>query len=569
MKTALVVDSDLSFGFWLARGLDHAGYQAYPSKTVADATTLVDELRIQVDLLVLNAALAESAEWIETLRGANERLRVVALIGDQPRLAGIAARVDLCCRKPDRNDDAKLSEWIEHVEELLPVTLFGAAFANSVLFRKCAGALVWRATHTQTAAPCWKEWEGRTIDGRFQLERCLGSRDQSAVFLTHYGYGAPEPAAIRVVLNESVDREILLPRWERAAALSHPGLVRLFHMGNSESGGTALSYLVMEYAEENLADVLKQRPLTASETRDTLAPVLDALSYLHSRGLVHGRVKPSNILAIADQLKISSDGLHQAGEQPAALEDGGMYDAPESTAGFISPAADVWSLGITLVEALTQRPVVPKRSQHKVPNLPVTLPPLFLDIARQCLQPDPQRRETVEHLADRLRQAPAAEPAARPGMRRSLMRLWPYAIPAAALGLALSGILVRPRQTVKAVQLPPPPVQHVVPASALPPPPAQRHVSQQILPEISQTARDTIRGTLEVRVQARVDPSGTVTDAKLNEPGPSSYFANRTLDAARRWKFDPLPGQAAPENWMLRFDYTSTGTQASSERAAP
>jgi hypothetical protein len=53
----------------------------------------------------------------------NEELKVVTLIGDQPRLPGIAARVDLCCRKPDRNE-AKRLEWIGHVVSLPLFTLF-------------------------------------------------------------------------------------------------------------------------------------------------------------------------------------------------------------------------------------------------------------------------------------------------------------------------------------------------------------------------------------------------------------------------------------------------------------
>jgi serine/threonine-protein kinase Stk1 len=576
MKTALIVDADLSFGFWLARGLDHAGYQAYPAKTVSDAAVLLSELRIEVDLLILNAALAEPAEWIEGLRRSNERLRVVALIGDQPRMAGIGTRVDLCCRKPERHDDAKLREWIEHVEQLLPVSLFGAAFENSLLLRKCAGALVWRASRTGNAAPSWREWEGRTIDGRFQLERCLGGGDGSAVFLTRQDSGKAEPAAIRVVLNESVDREVLLPRWQRTAHLCHPGLIRLFHIGNAESGGTALSYLVMEYAEENLADVLKQRPLTASETRDMLAPVLDTLSYLHEQGLVHGRVKPSNIFSVGDQIKISSDGLCPAGEPGAAAPDLNSYDAPESTAGFLSPAADVWSLGITLVEALTQRPLAPKRLQHKPLKIPVALPPMFLDIARQCLQPDPQRRETVEHLADRLRQPLPAAPAPDSAALRSRFRLWPYAVPAAALGLALSGVLVRPDP--KTVRVAPPPVQPAPAAPAapavpppIPPPapPAMRRVREKVLPETSEAARATIHGMLEVRVQARVDASGNVADAKLDEPGPSRYFSGKALEAARRWKFDPEPTNRTPQDWLLRFDYTSSGAEASAAPVTP
>lgn len=569
MKTALIVDADLSFGFWLARGLDHAGYQAYPAKSAGDATALLGELGITVDLLILNAAVAEPSDWIESLRRSNESLRVVALIGEQPRLAGIGSRVDLCCRKPHRHDDAKLSEWIEHVEQLLPASLFGAAFENSLLLRKCAGALVWRASRTANKAPSWKEWEGRTIDGRFQLERCLGGGDRSALFLTHRDLGTSEPAAIRVVLNESVDREELLPRWQRTARLSHPGLIRLFHIGNAESGGTALSYLVMEYAEENLADVLKQRPLTASETRDMLEPVLDTLSYLHDQGLVHGRVKPSNIFSVGDQIKISSDALCPAGECGAGGPDLNSYGAPESTAGFLSPAADVWSLGVTLVEALTQRPLTPKQLQHKPPNIPVALPPLFMDIARQCLQPDPQYRETVEHLAHRLRQPSAALGAA---VSRSRFRAWPFAVPAAALGLALSGVLLRPDP--KTVHVAPPPAQLAAPAPVVlapavplpvPPPAASavRQIREKILPETSDTARATLHGMLEVRVQARVDATGTVVDAKLDEPGPSHYFATHALEAARRWKFDALPAEnSAAQEWLLRFDFTNKGAEA-------
>ena len=585
MKTALIVDSDLSFGFWLARGLDQAGYQAYPSKSVADAIAMVGELRLEIDLLILNAALADSAEWIETLRRSSEHLRVIALIGDQPRLPGIAARVDLCCRKPDQHDDARRRDWIAHAQELLPVGLFGAAFDTPVLLKKCAGALVWRANRTEPApVPVWKEWEGRTIDGRYCLAQCLGSADRSAVFLTERR-GA-QPAAIKVVAADAAHRDLLLSRWEHAAGLSHPGLVRLFDMGSCESSGTGVSYLVMECAEENLAEVLKQRPLSATETKELLEPVLDALAYVHSRGLVHGRIQPSNILAVSERLKISSDGLCPAGERVPASPGRRQYDPPERTAGFVSPAVDVWSLGITMVEALTQRPLTPKR-QHKPPALPVTLPPLFLDMARQCLQPDPERRETVEHLAGRLREAPFVEDAPGNLPRRSAFRLWPFSVPAVALGVALSGILLRPHQTPAAASSSPPPPPPAPaappppPADAAPvpepappdppPPPAVRHVSEQVLPEVSSSARDSIQGMLQVRIRARVDSSGTVVDAKLDGPSPSKYFVSHALDAAKRWKFDPLPdaAQAAPEDWILRFDFSKTGTDASGERVAP
>jgi TonB family protein len=94
---------------------------------------------------------------------------------------------------------------------------------------------------------------------------------------------------------------------------------------------------------------------------------------------------------------------------------------------------------------------------------------------------------------------------------------------------------------------------------------------QQVLPDVSQKARETIQGTLEVRVRARVGSSGGVMEATLESPGPSRYFAKRALEAAQRWKFAPLAGvsQSSPEEWVLRFDYTKADTQVSFERATP
>src|SRR5258708_20319723 len=70
----------------------------------------------------------------------------------------------------------------------------------------------------------------------------------------------------------------------------------------------------MEYAEENLSQFLPQRPLTPAEARDVLTPTLQALAFLHGQALVHGHGRPSNILSIEDQLKLSSDGISSAAE---------------------------------------------------------------------------------------------------------------------------------------------------------------------------------------------------------------------------------------------------------------
>jgi len=100
---------------------------------------------------------------------------------------------------------------------------------------------------------------------------------------------------------------------------------------------------------------------------------------------------------------------------------------------------------------------------------------------------------------------------------------------------------------------------------------ASGQVVRRIVPDVPQKARDTLQGTLRVRVSVRVDTSGSVTDAKLDSRGPSRYFGGLAMQAARHWKFDPPKsnGQAVPSEWALRFEFRRTVTKVFAERAAP
>src|ERR1700683_3850387 len=204
-------------------------------------------------------------------------------------------------------------------------------------------------------------------------------------------------------------------------------------------------YVVMEYAEENLSAVIARRPLDANEARALLGPVVDALAYIHARGFVHCRLKPSNIMADDDLLKISSDGLCRIGESSGSPGKPGAYDPPEAAGGRISPAGDVWSLGMTLTESLTQRLPVWERTNQAEPALPSNLPPEILDLARHCLRRDPQLRWSVADIAARLLpNAPAAPPKqmARGTQHFFARRRWGAAVIAV---LALAAIIAGPR----------------------------------------------------------------------------------------------------------------------------
>jgi TonB family protein len=274
----------------------------------------------------------------------------------------------------------------------------------------------------------WKQWEGQIVNARFLLRRYLGGSEHSAVFLSERGT-PPKKVAIKFIQLDEPDAQLQLSRWQEAAKLSHPHLLRTYDSGRCRLGDFDLLFVVMEYAEENLSQFLPQRPLTPAEARDVLTPMLQALAFLHGEGLVHGHVRPSNILAIEDQLKLSSDGISSLTEQvehsnlpaaepqqsaPAAsLRHPSPYDAPEITKGMVSPAGDIWALGVTLVEALTQHlPTVASSPYAQDLVVPDTLPALFLDIVRNCLQRDPQRRWTVVEIAARLNPASVAPSAA-------------------------------------------------------------------------------------------------------------------------------------------------------------
>jgi TonB family protein len=72
-------------------------------------------------------------------------------------------------------------------------------------------------------------------------------------------------------------------------------------------------------------------------------------------------------------------------------------------------------------------------------------------------------------------------------------------------------------------------------------------------------------------VRVRVAPSGNVAEAKLDSRGPSQYFAQPALEAARRWKFVPAKadGQEISSVWLLRFEFGRAGTKVLPVRRAP
>jgi TonB family protein len=472
---------------------------------------------------------------------------------------------------------------------------------------------------------------GQTVDGNFPLLQFLGGSKSAAVFLTERHDGDRiVKAAIKLIPAAPENNELQLSRWRMAAELSHPHLIRLFETGTCELGGLPLLYVVMECAEENLAQVLSQRALTPAEARAMLEPLLDALGYVHAKGLVHGHIKPANIMAIGEELKLSSDSLLRAGESAgsSAIADQSTvvhrdrYDPPESAPGFVppakgvSPAGDVWSLGLALVEVLTQHlPALDAAGQGSDLPLPAELPEPFLDIARHSLLQKPEDRWTVAQIAARLENRvpapqvgapvpevrtpvrpaqparPQASPAKRPNANRRANR---YVVPVVVGVVLLAAILLAPKLFHRHSETAPAPVvalqePAVQPAPPLPPQrialPAEDdaavrpasdaagpgEVIERVLPDVPPSARNTIQGTVRVTVRVDVDTSGDVQFAELAAPGPSKYFSTLAMQAAQHWGFRPpkVSGQSILSTWTLRFEFTRAGTTVTPTQVIP
>ena len=577
----------------------------------------------------------------------------------------------------------------------------------------------------------WTQSEGQIIDNKFRLQKYLAGTEHSAVFLTELPAPKSTKAAIKFIAADAATADRQLTAWTRASKLSHPHLLQIFQFGRCRLERMDLLYIVLQYAEEDLSQVLPERALTASETREMMAPLLDVVAYIHGKNFVHAHISPANILAADDHLKLSVDTIIPSGDTRPSSRKLDVYDAPETESSPLNSFSDLWSLGATLVEILTQHPPALPLDNQSNPTFPDNLPQPFLDIACHTLRRDSKRRWTIAEIAARLNPTAAAaaagqtqtpspispaavssvaaapgaipgtpaSPSAAPAIAASAATVAPAtvtppaisplavslskvsAVPAAKLptpsspapsqkvpsrpqpvratdttpkqGLVLPNYVVpllaavlilfaifslpkilgrRPASSTsasttsspvtepkpaasstsavaqpKAKSATPGSVKTALPkktleksASAVPPasaaaavpaPAALRtdtfpsanaansssassargDVLDQVLPEVSEKARGTIRGRVRVTVRARVDAAGNVSNADLESPGPSKYFADLAMKAAQRWEFSPPEnaGRSVPSEWLIRFEFSQTGTKASPQQIVP
>jgi len=430
-----------------------------------------------------------------------------------------------------------------------------------------------------------EQWVGQIVDGKFRLDRSLGGADRTAVFLIEKTPDSPSPRLIRLLESTSEGAAEQYARWQSSSRLSHPHLIQILETGRSEIGGQDVFYVVSEYGEENLAQIIPERALSADEAGQVLAAVLDALTYIHGQGLVHGRLKPSNIFAIGDTIKVSSDTLCPAGGPPAQGPAGYPYAAPESRVEPLTSSADVWSLGVTLSEVLTQHRLSIDWPREQL-TLPAGIPEPFREIVANCLQIDPAKRWTIRQIQERLSTERSLELRTKAPSSASLQsgpsKNWIYA---AVVALFILGFIFIPRlkpplpsgSTAEAPQ-PSAPQSSVDSAAASTPSAAvagqeccDGKVVERRTPRVSTGALHTIQGKIRVVVDLHVDEQGAVTSAQLKSPGPSRYFSERALEAGRGWKFKAPEENGKPiaSLWRVKFTFSHSAVNDSAEQVKP
>jgi tetratricopeptide (TPR) repeat protein len=206
---------------------------------------------------------------------------------------------------------------------------------------------------------------GKTVSGRFELERLAGSGGMGAVYRAR-DLTDGSTVAVKILTGREL-REAERFDLEAAilAELTHPAIVR--YIAHGVEGGD--HFIAMEWLEgEDLATRLDRKPLTVAESITLVYRAAEALAYAHARGIVHRDVKPENLFlpgAVISRLKVLDFGIARLTHGGRKLTLTGSvigtpgYMAPELVRGErdIRPSADVFSLGCVLFQCLTGRAV--------------------------------------------------------------------------------------------------------------------------------------------------------------------------------------------------------------------
>lgn len=294
------------------------------------------------------------------------------------------------------------------------------------------------------------------VAGRYRLEDLLGTGGMAHV-VRGTDLLLEREVAVKL-LRETPDAEADLDRFlaetRTLARLSHPGLVTVLDGGTTGSGRP---YLVMELVDGPPLSASLETPLPPRRVAEVGAQVAAALAYAHTQGVVHRDVKPGNVLLRGDgRVKLADFGIAKLlGEQSLHTKTGTVlgsvhYLAPEQVAfEEITPATDVYSLGLLLLRCLTgyhafEGPTIESALARLSadPEIPADLPEDWRELLVAMTARRPEDRPAAAEVAGRLGHLSGADLAPHvvvaPPVAQPVARWRVPAVAAEAVALALA-----------------------------------------------------------------------------------------------------------------------------------
>ncbi|MFD7654732.1 protein kinase [Actinosynnema sp. NPDC059797] len=273
---------------------------------------------------------------------------------------------------------------------------------------------------------------GKVVGSRYELGDLYGSGGMAEVYRA-FDTRLDRKVAIKFFQGEATpeDRIRLEREAEVLGALRCPGLVEVYDTGVHRGR----PYFVMQPVEGGTLRRRMREPLAPSVVAHLGAQVAEVLAHVHANGVVHRDVKPSNILLDTGGRRayLADFGLALQAQVTRVTRSGVLvgtagYLSPEQVRGAdVSPAADVYALGLVLLECLTGKPEYPGGDTeaalarlHREPRVPADLPGAFTTVLAAMTATDPGRRPSAAECARLLTTAeraatglpPLAEPAA-------------------------------------------------------------------------------------------------------------------------------------------------------------
>ncbi len=237
----------------------------------------------------------------------------------------------------------------------------------------------------------------RVLAERYQLVRPIGAGGMSEIWL---GFDEVLDRAVAVKLlnsHESADPDAVARAQAEArcaARLNHPNAAGVYDFGLVPGDhGEPVPYLVMELVDgRTLAEHLAAEPLPPRVAVRVCAEIGAALSTAHAHGIVHGDVKPANVMLSSAGAKVLDFGAASPiGQESGDTVRGTLpYLAPELLRGApAGPAADTYALGVLLVVCLTGE--LPEAGAGTLAGLD----PVLAELSGECLDPNPGRRPSA------------------------------------------------------------------------------------------------------------------------------------------------------------------------------